>query len=70
MKTRAAFAVGDPWGGSSHLYADHIFEQEYDSRSKLLGPDGKPLNYQPRQKLGFDLRKTNSDKSHSNTSKS
>lgn len=68
MKTRAAFCVGDPWG-SSHFYADHVFEQEYDSCSKLLGPDGKPLNYQPRQKLGFDLRKTRNDKSHSNTSK-
>lgn len=70
MKTRAAISVGDPWERLSHFYADHIFEQEYDSRSKLLGPDGKPLAYQPRQKLGFDLRSKQNDKSHPNTSKS
>lgn len=66
MKTRSAFAVGDPWSGSSHLYADHVFEQEYNTSSQLLGPDGKPLRYEPRQPLGFDLRRRD-DKPHSNT---
>ena len=66
MTNKLAFAVGDPWGGSSHLYADHVFEQEYNTSSQLLGPDSKPLRYEARQTLGFDLRKRD-DKPHSNT---
>lgn len=30
---------------------------EYPTHSKLLGPNGQPLAYEPRQKMGFDLSK-------------
>lgn len=69
MKNRAAFGVSDPWERTSHFFADHVFEQEYDSQSRLLGPDGRPLNYEPRQPLGFDLKGAKHDKPSSNTSK-
>lgn len=51
---RAAVSVPDPWGEGSHLMADQCFEQERDTHSRLLGPDGKPLRYE-RIKMGFDL---------------
>ncbi len=48
--------VVDPWGGSTHAYADLILEAERPSTSGLLGPDGRPLSYEPRQRVGFDLQ--------------
>ncbi|AUR08170.1 hypothetical protein [Phaeobacter inhibens] len=32
-----------------------VYETEFLTHSDLLGPNGKPLAYQPRQKVGFDL---------------
>ena len=69
MKHRAAYAVSDPWEGSAHFFADHVHEQERNTQSSLLGPDGRPLNYEPRQPLGFDLKGAKRDKPSSNTSK-
>lgn len=39
-----------------HRFAKTVYEREHYKESLLLGPDGKPLRYEPRQKLGFDLR--------------
>lgn len=48
--------INDPWGqGDGHHFADVVHELDRPTHSKLLGPDGKPLQYE-RQKIGFDLR--------------
>lgn len=39
-----------------HHFAGEVFEREYDAASALLGPDGEPLKYRQRPRLGFDLR--------------
>lgn len=41
----------DLWGEAK---GDEVWEQE-PHQSRLLGPDGKPLEYR-REPLGFDLR--------------
>lgn len=54
--SRLAVPVSDPWGWDCpHLMADICHEQERDTHSRLLGPDGQPLRYE-RLKMGFDLR--------------
>lgn len=35
--------------------ADTVEVSEYDTHSKLLGPDGDPLKYVERTAVGFDL---------------
>jgi len=52
----ATFWISDPWGEySSSPFASQVNEGEYPSNSNILGPDGKPLQYEQRQKIGFDL---------------
>lgn len=53
----AVWLKPDYSGEDSHGYADVALEGERPSHSKLLGPDGRPLPYEPRQQVGFDLRK-------------
>jgi|GEM_PF-5350308 len=57
----AAF-ISDPWGGEVHAYADQVFEDDRPTESAILGPDGRPLKYEPRQRVGFDLRPSNTRK--------
>lgn len=45
-----------PWTGEQAAFADHVHAGEYPTHSPILGPDGRPLQYEPRQPLGFDLR--------------
>lgn len=33
-----------------------VYETDHPVSSSILGPDGKPLSYVPRQPVGFDLR--------------
>jgi hypothetical protein len=40
------------------FHADTVFETQHETTSRLLGPNGKPLQYAPKPKIGFDLRKT------------
>lgn len=49
--------VFDPWGEGSGYYADQVEVGDYETHSKLLGPDGNPLKYVERQKVGFNLSK-------------
>lgn len=49
--------VADPWGLGGGFYADILTEEERATVSPLLGPDGRPLQYEPRQPVGFDLSK-------------
>lgn len=58
-RTAAAW-VSDPWwDGAAHPVADHGHSGEYPTHSRLLGPDGRPLEYEPRPRLGFDLSPRN-----------
>ena len=43
----------DYWG--SYGYADTAFTGDYPTHSPVLGPNGQPLAYEPRQTFGFDL---------------
>lgn len=43
------------WGGH-HPVADTVEVGDYPTHSPVLGPDGSPLEYEPRQPVGFDLR--------------
>jgi len=54
----ATFWTNDPWGefGASPT-ASQVHEGEYPSNSNVLGPDGKPLQYEQRPVIGFDLSK-------------
>lgn len=49
--------ITDPYGGWGETYhfANEVTEKERQTHSRLLGPDGKPLSYEPKQPLGFDL---------------
>jgi hypothetical protein len=48
--------IFDPWHGEQGVFADTVIEQNPPPQnSRLLGPDGRPLAYEPPQKLGFDL---------------
>lgn len=47
--------VTDFWG-AAHGFADQVHEDDRPNESRLLGPDGHPLRYEPRQPIGFDLR--------------
>jgi len=55
--TKAAVTVYDPWTGYSAMMADTVHEGSYPTHSRILGPDGKPLEYEPRPAMGFDLRR-------------
>lgn len=57
MTTRLSVPIREPYGPrEEHRFADEVFETKHHTESLLLGPDGRPLRYAPRQKLGFDLR--------------
>lgn len=52
---KSAIQITDPWGwDGTHVFADQAIEQERDTHSRLLGPDGQPLRYE-RRRIGFDL---------------
>lgn len=57
MTRRAAVTIYDPWGGDGSVFADTVFEDDCPTHSPILGPDGLPLEYEPRQPIGFDLRR-------------
>ena len=52
---KAITVVTDPWDGTQSHMADTVFDKDRDTHSKLLGPDGNPLPYAPRQAIGFNL---------------
>jgi hypothetical protein len=55
---RSAAWVSSPWGwGGTAAVADTVHEGDYPTHSSVLGPDGVPLMYEPRQPVGFDLRR-------------
>ena len=37
------------------MTANEVIENEYPSHSCVLGPDGEPLEYEPRARIGFVL---------------
>lgn len=53
-RPRGAIQITDPWWGEIHVFADQVHEQQRETHSRLLGPDGQPLRYD-RPKVGFDL---------------
>lgn len=52
---KAAAWVQDCWG-EVHGYADQVEVGEYPTHSSVLGPDSRPLEYEPRQPFGFATR--------------
>ena len=36
-------------------HADTVHENDYPTHSPVLGPDGRPLRYEPRLRMGFAL---------------
>jgi hypothetical protein len=55
---RAIEWVHDPYGWQSGApYAGQAVCNEYPTHSNLLGPNGSPLQYEPRDPVGFDLRR-------------
>lgn len=56
MKERQTIWVQDDPYGSGAFHASTVIEEQHETRSKLLGPDGRPLKYEQKQPLGFDLR--------------
>lgn len=51
---KSATWMPDHWG--PHGFADTIHVEDYPTHSPVLGPNGSPLQYAPKQPLGFDLR--------------
>ena len=41
---------------SGGFHAATAIETQHETMSRLLGPDGRPLRYEQKQSLGFDLR--------------
>ena len=54
----AVFIV-DPNCNYGSFYADQMHEAEHASHSRLLGPDGKQLQYAAKPRIGFDLTTNN-----------
>ena len=52
---RGAAWVNDPWDAQGGFFADVVHLGDYPTHSTLLGPCGKPLEYEARQPIGFDL---------------
>ncbi len=52
---KSAAWVSDPWGDGTFAHADTVHEGDYPTHSPVLGLDGRPLQYEARQRLGFDL---------------
>jgi len=57
MKTTSVAWVSDPWGyNEQYAFSDTVYEPESTtSHSRLLGPNGKPLKYETKNPIGFDL---------------
>lgn len=51
--------IFDPWDGSGGIFADTVHVEE-GRQTCVLGPDGHPVRYLRREKVGFDLRPRNS----------
>jgi hypothetical protein len=54
---RATVWISDPisrWDPDAP-YSDTAYVADYPTHSQVFGPDGRPLEYEPRQKVGFDL---------------
>lgn len=51
---RAATWLSYDWPPAAP-YADTVHECEYPTHSPIIGPDGAPLQYEPRPPIGFDL---------------
>jgi hypothetical protein len=54
-----SITINDPWGYECGIFADTVHSAELPTHSKLIGPDGKNLQYAPRQAIGFDLSVNN-----------
>ena len=53
--TRGYRAASTVWDFDTSYTADTVYEQDYPDTSSVLGPDGEPLQYEPRQAIGFAL---------------
>lgn len=42
----------DGWNETAG-FADVVFESDLPTHSSVLGPDGKPLRYEPKPPIGF-----------------
>lgn len=56
-RRRASIWIEEPDTGEGAYFADEVYEEDWPTHSPVLGPDGYPLEYEPRQSMGFDLRK-------------
>lgn len=51
-----AISIHDPDGNEgAHEFADTVYEDDCPTHSLVLGPDGWPLEYEPKQEIGFVL---------------
>ena len=55
MIRRSWGEITDPFDGVRIQVASEVVESERPAYSQLLGPDGHPLQYEPRMRIGFDL---------------
>lgn len=53
---RADIWVQCPWSSESYAFASTAMVNDYPTHSTVLGPDGKPLEYEARESPGFVLR--------------
>lgn len=50
-----AITINDPWTYEFGIFADTVHSADLPTHSQLLGPDGRNIQYEPRQAIGFDL---------------
>lgn len=55
-RANRAVWIEEPDYGEQFGFADTIHERDYPTHSSVLGPDGQPLEYEPRPPMGFRPR--------------
>lgn len=50
---KSSLSVTDPWSNETHHFAGMVYVDDYPTHSPILGPDGRPLEYEKRQPVGF-----------------
>lgn len=56
-RRKASVWIEEPDTGEGAYFANEVYDKDLPTHSPVLGPDGFPLEYEPRQPMGFDLRK-------------
>ncbi|MBC7477516.1 MAG: hypothetical protein H7317_05390 [Pseudorhodobacter sp.] len=53
-----AIVIYAPWSSEPNIMADKIHETTHYTHSDLLGPDGRPLAYRPKDPVGYVMTTT------------